>query len=165
MICNTKTGIRIKIHDDGFVEFICEAVNTRVKSMGPRAFLVVQCLRFCLLMKGTRVWSLAQEDPTCLGAAKPIGHNYWSGTPKAHARQWEKPPQWEAWALQLESSPDSPQLEKAHRQQWRPSTAKKKKKALAQEPCCWGLNPDPTICWHSNLGRFLSLSALFAKEW
>jgi len=130
VICNTKTGIRIKIHDDGFVEFICEAVNTRVKSMGPRAFLVVQCLRFCLLMKGTRVWSLAQEDPTCLGAAKPIGHNYWSGTPKAHARQWEKPPQWEAWALQLESSPHSPQLEKAHRQQWRPSTAKKKKKGI-----------------------------------
>ena len=128
MVCNTKTGIRIKIHDDGFVEFICEAVNTRVKSMGPRAFLVVQWLRFCLLMKGTRVWSLAQEDPTCLGAAKPIGHNYGSGTPKAHAQQWEKPPQWEAWALQLESSPHSPQLEKAHRQQWRPSTAKKKKK-------------------------------------
>ena len=96
--------------------------------MGPRAFLTVQWLRFCLLMKGTRVWSLAQEDPTCLGAAKPIGHNYWSGTPRAHVRQREKPPQWEAWALQLESRPHSPQLEKAHTQQWRPCTAKQTNK-------------------------------------
>ena len=53
--CNTEIGIRRKIHNDGFVEFICEAVNTRVKSMGPRVFLVVQWLRFRLLMQGTWV--------------------------------------------------------------------------------------------------------------
>ena len=38
----------------------------------------------------------------------------------------EKPSQWEDHALQLESSPRLPQLEKAHVQQWRPSTAKNK---------------------------------------
>ena len=37
----------------------------------------------------------------------------------------EKPPQWEAHTRQLESSPCSLQLEKAHVQQWRPSAAKK----------------------------------------
>ena len=36
-------------------------------------------------------------------------------------------PQWEAHALQLESSPRSPQLEKAWMQQWRPSAAKTNK--------------------------------------
>ena len=41
----------------------------------------------------------------------------------------EKPPQWEVLPLQLESSARSPQLEKAHVQQWRHNTAKKKKKA------------------------------------
>ena len=26
---------------------------------------------------GTRVWSLAPEDPTCRGATKPVRHSYW----------------------------------------------------------------------------------------
>ena len=43
-------------------------------------------------MEETEVWSLVQEDPTRLGATKPH-------------------------ALQLESSPRSPQLEKAFEQQ------------------------------------------------
>ena len=30
-----------------------------------------------LSMQGTRIWSLVQEDPTCLRATKPAGRNYW----------------------------------------------------------------------------------------
>ena len=44
----------------------------------------------------------------------------------ACAPQQEKPPQWDTRALQLDNSPHSPQLEKAHVQQQRPKTAKKK---------------------------------------
>ena len=88
------------------------------------ASLVAQCLRIHLPMQGTRVRSLVLEDPTCRGATKPVGHNYWAGapqllnpvcsrarvplllsshaatteayTPRARALQQEKPPQWEA---------------------------------------------------------------------
>ena len=42
-------------------------------------------------------WS---EDPIYCRATKPVHHNYW-----AHALQQEKPRQWKACALQLESSP------------------------------------------------------------
>ena len=44
---------------------------------------------------------------------------HWSLCSRACTLQQEKPPQWEACAPQLESSPCSPQLEKAHAQQWR----------------------------------------------
>ena len=40
------------------------------------ASLVVQWLRICLLMQGTRVRALVWEDPTCRGAAGPMSHNY-----------------------------------------------------------------------------------------
>ena len=40
------------------------------------ASLVVQWLRICLLMQGTRVRALVWEDPTCHGATKPVSHNY-----------------------------------------------------------------------------------------
>ena len=53
-------------------------------------------------------------------------HNCWAHAPRACAPQQEKPSQGEAHALQLESSPHSPQLEKACKQQQRPSTAKNK---------------------------------------
>ena len=46
--------------------------------------------------------------------------------PRACALQQEKPPQCEACAPQLESSPHSLQLEKARMQQRRPSTAQNK---------------------------------------
>ena len=38
--------------------------------------LVVQWLRICLPMQGTRVQALVQEDPTCHKATKPVHHNY-----------------------------------------------------------------------------------------
>ena len=40
------------------------------------ASLVVQWLRVCLLMQGTRVRALVWEDPTCRGATGPVSHNY-----------------------------------------------------------------------------------------
>ena len=86
--------------------------------------LVAQWLRIRLPMQGTRVWSLVQEDPTCHGATKPMHHNYWTctleptshnywacmlqllkPTPRAGAPQQEKPPQWEACAVQWRVAP------------------------------------------------------------
>ena len=40
------------------------------------ASLGVQWLRIHLPMQGTWVRALVQEDPTCLGATKPVRHNY-----------------------------------------------------------------------------------------
>ena len=40
------------------------------------ASLVVQRLRICLPMQGTRVQALVWEDPRCCRAAKPMRHNY-----------------------------------------------------------------------------------------
>ena len=51
-----------------------------------RASLVTQWLRIHLPMQGTWVQSLAQEDPTCRGATKPVRHNCW-----AHVLQLLKP--------------------------------------------------------------------------
>ena len=84
------------------------------------ASLVVQWLRICLPVQGTRVRPLVWEDPTCRGAAKPMHHNYWGCTlepvshnywspcatttearaPTARALQQEKPLWWEAHAPQ-----------------------------------------------------------------
>ena len=41
-----------------------------------RASLVVQWLRICLPMQGTRVRALVWEVPTCRGATRPVSHNY-----------------------------------------------------------------------------------------
>ena len=41
-----------------------------------RASLVVQWLRICLPMQGTRVRALVWEDPTCRRATRPVSHNY-----------------------------------------------------------------------------------------
>ena len=38
--------------------------------------LVMQWLRICLSMQGTWVRAQVREDPTCLGATKPVHHNY-----------------------------------------------------------------------------------------
>ena len=40
------------------------------------ASLVAQWLRIHLPIQETWVPALVQEDPTCHGAAKPVGHNY-----------------------------------------------------------------------------------------
>ena len=87
--------------------------------------LVIQWLRINLPMQETRVWSLVQEDPTCHRATKLMSHNYWTcaldpasrnywahvpqllkpSCPRSSAPQQEKPPQWEAWALQWRVAP------------------------------------------------------------
>ena len=96
-------------------------------------FFAAQWIRIRLLMQGTWVWSLVWEDSTCYRATKPVRHNYWrlhalgpascnclslhAATTEAHMPRAcaprEKPPQWVACALQLESSPCSPQVEKS----------------------------------------------------
>ena len=89
------------------------------------ASLVAQWLRIRLPIQGTRVWALVWEDPTCCGATKPMGHNYWAcalepkepqllsprattteaRAPRSHTPQQEKPLQWEAHALQQRVAP------------------------------------------------------------
>ena len=78
---------------------------------------------------------LVWEDPTCRRAAKPMHHNYWACAlepgghnywahmlqllkptcPRAHALQKGRLPHWEACALQVEHSPQSPQLQDSPR--------------------------------------------------
>ena len=101
--------------------------------------LVVQWLH--LPKQRTQVPSLLWEDSTCREATEPVHSNCWSpsalglsdlASTCACARQQEKLPQWEADA-QLESSPSSSQLQKAHVQPWRPSAGKKKKKSFLKK--------------------------------
>ena len=47
-----------------------------IKRCGIWASLVVQWLRICLPMQGTRVQALVWEDPTCRRATRPVSHNY-----------------------------------------------------------------------------------------
>ena len=61
------------------------------KTIQDRASLVIQWLRMHLPMRGTWVWPLVWEDPTCHGATKPMYRNYWSPHSRAHVP--EKPPQ------------------------------------------------------------------------
>ena len=49
-----------------------------VKSKPTGTSLVTQWLRILLPMQGTWVRALVWEDPTCRGATKPLGRNYWA---------------------------------------------------------------------------------------
>ena len=53
--------------------------------------LVVQWLRICMLVQGTRVGSQLQEDSTGPGTTEPVHHNYRSLCSRAHALKQEKP--------------------------------------------------------------------------
>ena len=97
-------------------------------------------------MQGTWVQTLAQEDPTCCGATKPMRHNYWAWALEPAKPQPLKPARLESMlcnkrshdnekpANRNEEYPRSPQLEelsieyreleKARAQQRRPNTAK-----------------------------------------
>ena len=48
-----------------------------------------------------------------MGSIPGPGRSHTMQSDYAHTPQLEKAPQWEAWVPQLESSPSSPQLEKA----------------------------------------------------
>ena len=104
--------------------------------------LMVQWIRIGLSMQGTPIWSLVQKDCTCLGATKPRGPSYWADALDPRSRNYQahglqllklsllEPSTREATAMRslcttTKSSPCSLPLEKAHVQQWRPSTAKK----------------------------------------
>ena len=53
----------------------CPLIDEWIKKTWYRASLVVQWLRICLLMQGTRVQALVWEDPTCRGATGPVSHS------------------------------------------------------------------------------------------
>ena len=109
--------------------------------------LEFQRLRAHLPMQGTWVQSLVQGDPTCPKAIKPHVQTTEPTQPRACVSQQEEPPQWEAWALQLESGPCSPpSLEKALSQQWRPSTANELKKKVKQNRKYQGA---PQVLWET----------------
>ncbi|XP_060141750.1 metabotropic glutamate receptor 7-like isoform X6 [Globicephala melas] len=57
--CNRKWGL---------------AARRSKASKEARASLVVQWLRVCLPMQGTRIRAPVREDPTCCGAAGPVSH-------------------------------------------------------------------------------------------
>ena len=98
--------------------------------------LVAYWIRICLLMQGTRVRPLVQDDSTCGRATKPGCHNYW-----AHLLQLPKPESLEPMPCNkrshhkekpmhhnkeyplLTSTRESPH----NKNQWRPNTAKNKK--------------------------------------
>ena len=55
-------------------------------------------------MQGAQVQALIREDSTCCRATKLVSTTTEACVPTAHAPQQVKPLQWEALALQLESS-------------------------------------------------------------
>ena len=131
------TGSHAIINEKLFIRLILNLI-----SLG--TFLVVQ-LRILLPMQGTWVWSLVWEDPVCHEATEPCAlehasYNYWSHTP-----QLRSPHAQSLWSTReataerrpctaMKRSPHSPQLEKAHVKQPRPSAAKDKYKKQIHFP-------------------------------
>ena len=70
----TNKGLISKYTNSSYSS-ISKRQTTQSKN-GQRASLVVQWLRICLPMQGTRVQALVWEDPTCRGATGPVSHNY-----------------------------------------------------------------------------------------
>ena len=113
--------------------FLSQQTKPFLKKLINWAFLVIRWLRIRLAMQETPVWYLVLEDLICQGAPRPVRYSHWARALECcshsySAHEWqlpkprhlssatrEKPPWWEAWASQPESSPGlSPQLEKAH---------------------------------------------------
>ena len=98
-------------------DLVVSSKSESLKMLPPWAFLVAQWLRIRLPMQGRQVQALVREDPTCLGAAKPMRHNswacaleltshhYWARLPRACAPQQERPAQWEAHTPQWRVAP------------------------------------------------------------
>ena len=102
--------------------------KVKFKHCLPWSSLVVQWLRIHLLMQGTRVWALVQEDPTCCRATRarvpqllkpeclePVLRNK-----RSHRHE-------KSLRTTMKSSPGSRQLEKSRTQQRRPNAAKNNK--------------------------------------
>ena len=64
-------------------------------------------------MQETQVWSLVWEDPHATEQLSLCATTTEPRHPTVRASPQEKPPQWEAHAVQLETSPHLPRLEKA----------------------------------------------------
>ena len=85
-------------------------------------------------MQGTWVRALVWEDPTCCGATKPREPQLLNPRatttealmPRARAPQQEKPPQWEARALQQRVAPALSATREKPTQQKRANAAKNK---------------------------------------
>ena len=104
---SSLTFLKIRKRRPEVIHGACPKVTEqRLQEDADGASLVVQWLRICLPVQGTRVRALVREDPTCHGATKPVRHNYWACESQllkhVHSRTYapqEKPPQWEACAL------------------------------------------------------------------
>ena len=111
--------------DFNVIRTVVVVVTRHYKSRVIGTSLVAQWLRIYLPIQGTRVRSLVRENPTCCRATKPVCHNYWAcALEHASHNYWahvpellkplclepmlcnkEKPPQWEARALQWGVAP------------------------------------------------------------
>ena len=129
---------------------------------------MVQGLRICLPTRGTQVRSLVREGPTCWGATKPLLYNY-----GAQGLQQKRPRQRESCAPLLECNPCSPQLEKTHSKQQRPSAAKnfyflKKREIISASHsgtyCCSVAQLCPTLCNPGTRARRVSLSFTISRS-
>ena len=96
---------------------IWDKVEFRPKKITWGTSLIVQWIGIRMAMQGSRIWSLIWKDPTfyrttklmCLCSRAQELQWLKPTYPRAHTLQQEKPPQWEACAAQLASSPDSQQ--------------------------------------------------------
>ena len=96
-----------------------------------RTSLVAQRMRIRQPVQRTWVWSLVQEDSTCLGATKPTWHNFWSPCALQSLCSTTR----DATAMgssctTARSRPCSPPLKKTPTKQWRPSAVKNKIKFI-----------------------------------
>ena len=92
-----------RVTSTGFSELLLYLLF--LKNNQPRASLVAQWLRVCLLVQGTLVRALVWEDPTCHGATRPVSHNYWACASGACALQQERPRRWKARARRWRVAP------------------------------------------------------------
>ena len=109
-----------------------------MKEVSLRTFLVTQRIGIHLTMQVTWVQSLVWEDPTCLGATKPVSHNCWAcalgprnGNYWAQKLHYWSPCTLEPVLITRETTsvrtPCTATQSTPHAQQWRPSTTLKKK--------------------------------------
>ena len=127
-------------------------------------------------MQETQVRSPVQEDFTCCWATKSVHHNYWSGalspqlqkpkSPRAHALQQKKPPQWETCTPQRRVAPCSPQLEKSTQHNEDPAQPKINKQKMSGILQIWevlpmlGLRSRSAVTWGRWIQTLVGHSAL-----
>ena len=88
----------------------CNTVQGQEK---PRTSLVAQWQRICLPTQGIQARSLVQEDPTCLGASKPMHHDYGARALESPCSATREATTMRSLYTATKGSPSPPQLEKA----------------------------------------------------